>query len=787
MMENVANEKAIRDLEFDRLRALVRSYASSSLGEEAVDALIPLTDRNAIEGAMAEVREAMTFLIKSGRFSLGGVRDLAPLLQRGREGSFLDGEEWLVVLQTVDATRQICTLFKDEEGLPLLRALAGRLTAGGDAIGRSIRRAIDERGSVRDDASPELLALTKKRRTVEARVETKLRSLIERSPELISEPVVTRRRGRLVVAVRSGAVGMADFVVHDRSSTGQTLYAEPTALVAENNAVAELSEAIREEILRILRQLTAQFVAAEASFLRDRAVLAHLDSLFARAGYAEAYRCAFPSLGTRLVVREGRHPLLPRDRAVPVTLSLGDGPRMTVITGPNTGGKTVTLKTLGLLTLMTQATIPIPASPDSEIRVVSSVRTDIGDEQSIEQNLSTFSAHMKNIVSILQEADPDSLVLLDELGAGTDPQEGAALGLSVIEGLLGVGALVAVSTHLTPLKYFAIRHPEIKTASMEFDPASLSPTFRVIEGVPGRSNAFVIAKRLGLSEEMIERAKTFLSSGEIRAEDIIEELHRERQALVEQRESADRDRAAARRLREEYETKLDAFEAERETALSKQMRAFETFLRDGQRRVEQILAEARTETEARAGVHEIGDLREETVARRAELEESSRPEPLTSDAVEPGRRVRVRSVDANGRIVHVDARGKVAVDLEGGIRVTTDLADLEAPRRDTRRPERATQASIRRPTPGRVPLQIDLRGMTVSEALREVEAYLDQLLRADIRSAGILHGKGTGALRDAVRAYLGSCSFVKSYGFAPPNQGGEGVTVFELAGDATRD
>ncbi|MFC2077477.1 endonuclease MutS2 [Candidatus Bipolaricaulota bacterium] len=787
----VASEKALRDLEFERMREIVQTFASSSLGEEAIDGLTPTSDRAAIESAITEVQEAIAFLEGHDRFSLGGVRDLAPLLLRAHENAFLDGEEFLTVLQTIDGTRRIRAQFAEEEAHPHLRDYGLRLTGGGDELRKRLVRTLDERGNVRDDASAELKRLTRTRRTLEDRVETKLRALIDRSPELISEAVITRRRGRLVVPIRSGATGAMEFVVHDRSASGQTLYAEPTALVAENNQLAELSSEIRDEIRRILRDLTDEFTASEAAFLRDRAVLSHLDSLFARAAFAGAHRCTFPRIGARISLRDARHPLLSRETVVPISISLGDDQRMAVITGPNTGGKTVTLKTLGLLTLMVQSGIPIPASADSEIAVVSRVRTDIGDEQSIEQNLSTFSAHMRNLVSVLDEADARSLVLLDELGAGTDPEEGAALGLAILEALLERNALVASSTHLTPLKFFAIEHPAIRTASMEFDLESLSPTFRVIEGIPGKSNAFVIAQRLGLDSELVERARAYLSHGEIRAEDIIEELHRERQALAGLRERADHDGTEMRRLRDDYERKLAAFEAEREGALSERLRALEMSLSEGQRRLEEILAEARAATRAesvREGLHEIASLRRTMSERRTDLERADDGAALDVDSLEVGQLVHVRSVDADGRIVHVEGSGRVSIDLDG-IRVTTEVGDLASPTRRSRRsePTKKRRARVRRPRPSQVPLQINVRGETVSEALRDVEEYLDRLLLADIRSASILHGKGTGALRSAIHAYLGSCSFVRSFELAPPNLGGEGVTVFDLAGDETLD
>jgi len=778
---SIADEKALRDLEFEKLKRIVSSYSSSPLGEEAIEGLVPLSDRAGIERAAAEVEEAMAFLESGKRFSLGGATDLFPLLERAKGGNFLDGEDFLSVIRTIEATRRVRGLFSGDES-PALSSYAGRLTGGGREIEEGIRNAIDEHGEVRETASKLLSRLTKKKRILEGRIEGKLRSLIEHSPELISEPVITRRGGRLVVPIRSGALGAMDFIVHDRSATGQTLYAEPASLVAENNVLAGLLGEIRDEIHRILRELTDLFIAREAAFLRDRAILAHLDSLFGRAAYGAAYRCSFPTIGNRIVLRKARHPLLPKDRVVPISLSLGDDARMMVITGPNTGGKTVTLKTLGLLSAMFQSGIPIPASPDSELPILSRIRTDIGDEQSIEQSLSTFSAHMRNIVSILAKADSDSLVLLDELGAGTDPQEGAALGVAVIEDLLEKGGFTIVSTHLTPLKYLAFRHPRIKTASMGFDPVTLSPTFSLIEGLPGKSNAFVIAERLGLPPGVIERARSFLSTGEVRAEDVIEELHREREALSAHRKAARREEEDARRLRQDYERRLAAFEKEREAALSERLRRLEGFLRDGQKRIESILAAAKAGAESdrlREDLQAISRLRRG--AREIRIEEEDKASLKAEDLVE-GDRVHVRSVGADGMIVHLDQKGKVTVDLDG-IRVLTGPTDLSPPRG-----ERASDSSPSRPSrwiprPGRVPLQLNVRGMTVADALREVETYLDRLLRADIRSASILHGKGTGALRNAIRTYLSSCSFIRSYGSPPPNQGGEGVTVFEIGGD----
>lgn len=779
----VANDKTLRDLEYDRLKQLIKVFASSSLGEEAIDALTPLGDQATIEKGMAEVKEAISYLESKGRFSLGGLHDLIPLLRRAREQTSLDGEELLVVLRAIEITRQIRTDLLSKKDLPLLRAFAERLSVT-EELAKQIYRAIDENGDIREDASPILKQLARKRRVLEERIEGKLREVIDRNPDLISEPVITRRMGRLVVAIKSGAIGTMEFVVHDRSATGQTLYAEPTALVAENNAVSEIESEIHEQRLRILRELTSALRRHETTFRRNQMILAHLDSLFARAAYAIAHRCFFPCLSSRIILREARHPLLASEKVVPISLSLGERSRMMVITGPNTGGKTVTLKTIGLLTLMTQSIIPIPASSDSELVMVSQVRSDIGDEQSITQNLSTFSGHMRNIVAILEAADAGALILLDELGAGTDPQEGAALGLAILEHLLGSEALVVVSTHLTPLKYFAIRHPGVRTASMEFDVETLSPTFRVIEGIPGRSNAFVVARGLGLFEALVERARTFLSHGEIRADDIIEALQRERQTMLRSQRQAEQGLAEAKRQKELYEKRLADFERTKEKELALRLKELEVFLRDAQKRVEYLLAkmhEGPSQKEAKAAYRELAELREE-LSKQTVLSPRDEGEPLPSSALQIGRLVHVRSLNADGRILQVDSggQGKVMVDF-GGIRVVTEPSDL-APAKGTPSTGPSLSAPLL-PQGGRVSLQLNVRGMTVREALREVETYLDRLLVADVQRASVLHGIGTGALRDAVRHYLSSCSFVHSWAPAPPQEGGDGVTVFELYGE----
>ena len=783
----IGSKKTFNDLQFHKIKEIVARFASSRLGADAIGQFVPTNDREQLETEIAQVDEIIALLMSRRSISLTGIHDLRPLLKQATEQTSLDPKDFVIVAETLSAVRRIRKQIDNFEEFPLLRRIANRLSFPG-RLEKLITDAIDERGAIRPDASPLLKQLTNKRRTLEASIERRLHALINRSPELISESVITRRSGRLVVPIKSGAVGAMEFVVHDRSATGQTLYAEPASVVGDNNAIAEIESSIRLERLRILRQLTAAFKAKEGLLIRNQIYLAHIDSLFARANYAIAHRCSFPRIGSlSLTLIEGRHPLLPQDKVVPISLSFGKGKQMVVITGPNTGGKTVTLKTIGLLLLMVQTGIPIPASANSAFPIVDKIYTDIGDEQSIEQNLSTFSGHVKNIIEIIKEADSSSLLLLDELGAGTDPQEGAALGLAIMEDLLEKGAFVIISTHLTPLKYFAIKHPAIKPAAMEFDHTTLSPTFRVIEGTAGRSNAFIIAGRLGLSARLIERAKGSLSQGEIHAEDILAELERNKRAINEYKDRIAHQLKEAEALKEEYAALLTAFEERKEEALSLRIRKLDSFLRDSQRQVEETLAKlSHSPSQARPQLaktyKEIADLRAklyaETVAFNKHQTGNTSSFPLQKVTV--GQLVHINSISRDGRIIELLSGKKVGV-LVDSIRFYTELADIFPPKKTHKTDKKP--ALIHQPHVDHMSLELNVRGMTVRDALRKTETFIERLLLADISSARILHGKGSGTLRKEIRQFLSACSFVKTFYSALPQAGAEGVTIIELSND----
>jgi len=762
---DVLSPRTMRDLELGKVLDGVASFAACSLGAEAVRVLVPRADRDALEREFALVAE-MGKAVEGG-FSPGGIGDLSPLLDEAREHGILAPDRFVAVAGILAAGGEVRQTLSCAP-LPGLAALAERLSDQIDLL-RAIWRALDERGEIREDATPKLRDLTQERRGLADRITAALRRFLDRHRELVQEPVVTQRGGRFVVPLKAGARGDS-IVVHETSASGQTLFAEPAPVVELNNRLREVDDEIGREKRRILAELTARLLAEEGRLRRDVATLARLDSLYARARWGQAARAIIPTLveDGRIELVDARHPLL-GERAVPVSIAFGGAKRVAVITGPNTGGKTVLLKTIGLLTAMAQCGIPVPASARTMLSVFPKVRSDIGEEQSIEQSLSTFSSHMTNIVSILGEADERTLVLLDELGAGTDPQEGAALGLAILERILEVGSTAAVATHLTPLKHFSVSHPGVLSCSMEFDLETLAPTYRVLEGVPGRSCALEIARRLGLPEDLIARARGSFTSGEIRAEEIIAELERERGAARRLRANLELEREAVRKMRADYERRLLALKEKKVEALGQELARLEREIRAARNELASLIAQARAAE---------GSEERRAILKRVEGIAAELPAPPAAGAppleLAEGMTVRVRPSGTLGKVRHVDG-DRVEVEVRGR-RVELPPEALEPAAE-----EAASRAPVLALGPvGQVSLELSVRGLTVAEARREVEAWLDRLLRAGIGTGRIVHGKGTGALREALHAYLRCAPYVKRFHLAPPTAGGDGVTIVEL-------
>jgi DNA mismatch repair protein MutS2 len=761
----VLNARSLRDLEFAKILDIVAGYATSGLGAEAVRALRPTAQRELLAREyriLAEMEEA-----RRGGFSPGPLHDLRPHLAAAKAHGILQPEAFLPIAETLESAAEMAQALRNPRHPELSRVVSG-LSDQTPLLTR-IWRTIDERGEIREDATPKLRQLLFERRALVQEIQETLRRFLERHREHVQDPVITRRGERYVVPLRTGARFLGA-VIHEASGSGQTLFAEPAEAVPLNNRLREVEDEIEREKHRILLELTGLFLAEAGAIERDLGILARIDGLYARARFAQAWNAVVPKFSEELRVElwEAQHPLLGA-RAVPISLSFGGEKPVVVITGPNTGGKTVTLKTLGLFCALFQSGVPIPASHRTTLPIFQKIRTDIGEEQSIEQSLSTFSSHMKNIIGILGEADERTLVILDELGAGTDPQEGAALALALLERLLEVGGLAAVATHLTPVKLFAIAHPRILSCSMEFDLETLSPTFRVLQGVPGQSCALLVAERLGLPKEVVERARAKLTAGEIRAEEVIEELTRERAAARRLRATLEVEREALRKLRAEYEKRLKALREKKAEAVGQDLRRLEAEIHAARKELAELITQAKAAESAQAR----REIRKKVEELAETLPQAPPPAPLARAPLRVGDPVRVLPSGAVGVLVGLDGE-EAEVEVRGR-RVNlpvSALAPAESP------PQREAPPLL--PIPQNVELEISVRGLTVGEALRRVDLWLDRLWRAGVTTGRIVHGRGSGVLRRSIQEHLQTLPFVKSFHPGSPEEGGDGVTVVEL-------
>ena len=786
-------------LELPKILERLAAHASFSAGAEKARALAPSTDPAEIRERLATTTEARRFLALHPQADLGGARDVRPVVDAARREAVLAPTDLLDVAQTLETARRLRQILTRQEAqFPRLAAVAACLEPCPELV-EAIGRVLDERGEVRDDASPALARIRRDLRAAHDRLLDRLQRIIS-SPEtapFLQEPIITMREGRYVIPLKADFKGRIRGIVHDRSASGATLFIEPLSVVELGNTWRELQVAEEQEIRRILADLSARVAARGAEIEGTVDALADLDLAFAKARYADELDAVEPIIATdnvcsaarsaaecRLRLLRARHPLLDPATVVPIDVILDGGTHVLVITGPNTGGKTVTLKTVGLLALMAQSGLHIPADENSTLPVFAAVYADIGDEQSIEQSLSTFSAHLTNILSFIHRADEHSLVLLDELGAGTDPAEGSALARALLETFRQRGAITLVATHYPELKAYAQLTPGVCNACVEFDPETLRPTYRLTIGIPGRSNALAIARRLGLDEEIVRRAEALLSPQERQTEHLLADLHRLRLEAARARDEAYAARAEAQRLTEELRRRLARIDEERAAILEEARReALEELerlreevraLRGRLRRLE--LAPRAPEVPAESPAQTIAEAEAALDALAAEVTEALRPpEPLLpTGPLRPGDTVWVKSLRALGQLrALVDDEAEVQV---GPLRARVPVRELE---RRAPPPPAVEPASVRY-TPPSVPLRLDLRGQTVEEALEQLDRYLDAAALAGLPWAHIVHGKGTGALRQAVRDFLRRHPLVRSSRPGEDGEGGDGVTVVVL-------
>lgn len=787
-------EKSLNILELPTVLEMLAAEAVTDGGREACFKLRPSADRLEVKNRLAETSAAKEMMVVRGSPSLSGIKDIRPSLSRADLGGSLNTIELLNIARVLQCARLVKGYTSDDKlGKSCIDHLFAALHAN-RFLEEKITGSIVGEDEIADSASSELANIRRKIRAAGARVRDCLQKIIS-SPsyaKVLQEPIITMRSDRFVVPVKAECKGTIPGLVHDISASGATLFIEPMAAVKANNELRELAAKEKTEIERILAELSADCAAHAEDIASDYSYLITLDGIFARAKLSYKLNGIEPELREKgVVLRRARHPLLPKDKAVPISLELGEDFDTLIITGPNTGGKTVTLKTIGLLNVMAQCGLHIPADDGSGVPVYRHVLADIGDEQSIEQNLSTFSAHMTNIVHILGECDADSLLLFDELGAGTDPTEGAALAIAVIEHARKLGADVAATTHYAELKVYATNENGIQNASCEFDVETLSPTYRLLVGVPGKSNAFAISERLGLSKDIIDDAKARIGVQNASFEATIEKLEQTR-ALLE------RDRAeTAKKLREAEESaKKAAFlraelSVRLEKADEKARRDAERIISDARRTAEDTFAEL---DEMRRKMNEDEQAQEVNRARselRRKLNESQskvkvkQPEKPAEDKksareVRAGDTVEIKSMGVKAEVVDVNPDD--SLNLRAGImnvKLKPDDVYLIEGHAAKQKKQSVTLAGSTAPRAAVSP-EIDLRGMESIEAVNAAEQYIDSAVMGKLKTVTIIHGKGTGALRAAVQQMLKRNKAVKSYRLGRFGEGESGVTIVEL-------
>ena len=781
-------EKTLRVLEFTRIREMLAEGALTETGAEKCRKLTPYDDLPSVEAAQAETEEASVILRYVGGHPMAAFPDVRPALAICEKGGTLSAGMLLNVAEMLRASRSARdALVTDRDNTPLLRAKGERLFTSRN-LEKDITDAILSEDEIADRASSELMNIRRHLRGAQERIKERLNQMIRSAAmqKVLQDPIITVRNDRYVLPVRAEYRASVPGLVHDQSSSGATLFIEPMVAVEMGNELKQWELKEQQEIARILAALTAEAAPYADQMKETVDLLSELDFIFAKGLLSRRLVCVAPKMNKDgyLHIIRGRHPLIDPEQVVPSTIWLGKEFTTLVVTGPNTGGKTVTLKTVGLLTLMAQAGLQVPADLGTELAVFEQVFADIGDEQSIEQSLSTFSGHMTNIVTIMREVTPRDLVLFDELGAGTDPTEGAALAQSILTRLLHIRVRTVATTHYSELKVFALTTKGVENASVEFDVETLRPTYRLSIGVPGKSNAFEISRRLGLPENLIDAARKLLSGDAVRFEDVIANAEYHRQVAEREREIAQEASKETIRLRNEAEKLRKEMEDRREQSLRKAREDAKRILEQARRESENIISELkRMKKNASQGETSVNDLRKQLDRGIDDLSEGLKTaDTESSDApktVHPGDLVKILTLGVDGTVLaEPDDRGEVQLQA-GAMKFKAPLSQLrlkqEAPKKNASVVKAKTGVMTRT-----VPTECDVRGMALEEALSAVEIYLDEAVLAGLNEVYIIHGKGTGVLRSGIQQDLRKNKHVKSFRLGVYGEGETGVTVVTL-------
>ena len=792
------NEKVLHTLEYNKILDQLTEYAFSADAKSRCQKLRPITDRAQIEQLQQQTSDALSRLFKYGSLSFSGVTDIRDSLKRLEIGGALSAIELLRVCSLLESAKRAKAFARSQDDNDQPDDSLTSLFAGIEPLTPlcdEIRRCILSEDEIADDASSTLHSIRRSMRGMNDKIRAQMNSMINNTTtrSYLQDTVITMRDGRYCLPVKAEAKSLVPGMIHDQSSTGSTLFIEPMAVVNLNNEYKELQLREQEEIEVILAGLSNLTASYATQLLADYELLTELDFIFARAAFAQTYNGVAPLFNDdgRIHIRKGRHPLLDPKKVVPIDVRLGEDFRLLIVTGPNTGGKTVSLKTVGLLTLMGQSGLHIPASERSELGIFDEVFADIGDEQSIEQSLSTFSSHMVNIIRILEQVNDRSLVLFDELCAGTDPTEGAALAISILSKLHLYGARIMATTHYSELKVYALSTPGVENACCEFDVATLSPTYRLLIGIPGKSNAFAISEKLGLPSDLITDAKGRISKSEGDFEDLIADLEKSRSTIEREQLEINQYKAEIESLKEKLEQKQERLDSSRNKILREANEQAYNILKEAKDVADETIRNFNKYGKAGAPVSEMEKERtklrgkmDKAAQKMSEQKKASVPNHNVPKKLRLGDSVKVISMNLKGTVHSLpNARGDLYVQM-GILRSLVNINDLILLEEDaapgTKKFQKTSAGKIKMSKSASVSTEINLIGKTTDEAIPLLDKYLDDAYLAHLPSVRIVHGKGTGALRNAVQAHLKRLKYVKSFHLGEFGEGDAGVTIAEF-------
>jgi DNA mismatch repair protein MutS2 len=790
------NEKTLRILEYDKIIRKLMGLTVSELGRELAESLVPEKDFRHVQNALKETTDGASYIARRGSPPMGGVHDIRTSLKRVEIGGVLGPGELMRIGDTLRACRNLKN-YASESAIKEEANLVGELIASlgtNKRVEDRISLCIVSEEEIADNASPALANIRRQIKDQQNSIKEKLNDLLRSSKyqKFMQESIVTIRGDRYVVPVKQEHRNDVPGLVHDASSSGATIFVEPMAVVEANNNIRQLKVKEQVEMERILYELTADVADILPDLSSNMSVLARLDFIFAKAKLSLDFNCVCPRLNSehRIIIKKGRHPLLDPKTVVPVDFWIGNEFKTLIVTGPNTGGKTVSLKTVGLFTLMAQAGLHIPANEGTEMSIFDKVFADIGDEQSIEQSLSTFSSHMTNITRILQQVDDSSLVLFDELGAGTDPTEGAALAMAILECLHQTGATTLATTHYSELKIYAISTKGVENACCEFDVETLRPTYKLLIGIPGKSNAFAISGRLGLSKDVIERAREFLTQEDIKFEDMLHSIEKNRAESELEHLKAESYRREIEKLRNEMEEQKAKLSAQKEKQLREAREDARKILLEAKQDADQILTEIRRigkESAAAEMNRAAEEVRLKLKNKISQLEDSMVQSVMPRQGLakppknlKPGDSVLIVNLNQKGTVVIPPGKEGEAVVQAGIMKINVHLTNLRLIDESREEPGKSSTGRMGIAKSRNVSMELNLLGFNVEEALDSVDKHLDNASIAGLHEVVLIHGKGTGVLRSGIHQFLKSHPHVRGFRLGKPGEGESGVTIVEL-------